>query len=221
MKQRSTFLLSLQKFTRYLGREWLSSIIFQRIFLVIFAISIYANTFTHEYASEGSRLLSQSDIAHKGLGVDGIMNIFKQDGYAEVNDRKAKFIPANEHYQPVTLLTFAIEYALFGESPHVSHIINVLLYALTGMLLLSVLNRIFSGYLEDRPRKILAFVATLIFIAHPVHTEIVASVKGRNELLSFLWLLLILIYCFVQLLLEVQFVLCIFRWWQYHFSWLF
>ncbi|PIY08854.1 MAG: hypothetical protein COZ18_10120 [Flexibacter sp. CG_4_10_14_3_um_filter_32_15] len=190
MKQRSTFLLSLQKFTRYLGREWLSSIIFQRIFLVIFAISIYANTFTHEYASEGSRLLSQSDIAHKGLGVDGIMNIFKQDGYAEVNDRKAKFIPANEHYQPVTLLTFAIEYALFGESPHVSHIINVLLYALTGMLLLSVLNRIFSGYLEDRPRKILAFVATLIFIAHPVHTEIVASVKGRNELLSFLWLLL-------------------------------
>ncbi|WP_375560480.1 tetratricopeptide repeat protein [Bernardetia sp. OM2101] len=190
MKQRSTFLLSLQKFTRYLGREWLSSLTFQRIFLVVFAIGIYANTFTHEYATEGSRLLSQSDMAHKGLGVDGIMNIFKQDSYAEVNDRQSKFIPANEHYQPVTLLTYAIEYTLFGESPHISHIINVLLYALTGMLLLSVLNRIFAGYLEERPRKILAFVATLIFIAHPVHTEIVASIKGRNELLSFLWLLL-------------------------------
>ncbi len=190
MKQRSTFLLSLQKFTRYLGREWLSSLIFQRIFLVVFAIGIYTNTFTHEYATEGSRLLSQSDMAHKGLGVDGIMNIFKQDSYADVNSSKSKFIPANEHYQPVTLLTFAIEYTLFGESPNISHVINVLLYALTGMLLLSVLNRIFSGYLEERPRKILAFVATLIFIAHPVHTEIVASIKGRNELLSFLWLLL-------------------------------
>lgn len=190
MKQRSTFLLSLQKFTRYLGREWLSSLIFQRIFLIIFAIGIYANTFNHEYATEGSRLLSQSDIAHKGLGIDGIMSIFQQDSYAEVSDRQAKFIPANEHYQPVTLLTFAVEYAVFGESPHISHIINVLLYALTGMLLLSVLNRIFAGYLEERPRRILAFVATLIFIAHPVHTEIVASIKGRNELLSFLWLLL-------------------------------
>ncbi|WP_291725760.1 tetratricopeptide repeat protein [Bernardetia sp.] len=190
MKQRSTFLLSLQKFTRYLGREWLSSLLFQRIFLVVFAIGLYANTFTHEYATEGSRLLSQSDVAHKGLGVDGIMNIFKQDSYADAKDSQSKFIPANEHYQPVTLLTFAIEYTLFGESPNISHIINVLLYALTGMLLLSVLNRIFSGYLEERPRKILAFVATLIFIAHPVHTEIVASIKGRNELLSFFWLLL-------------------------------
>ncbi len=190
MKKRSTFLLSLQKFTRYLGREWLSSITVQRTFLILFAIGIYANTFTHEYATEGSRLLSQSDVAHKGLGIDGIMDIFQQDSYAQVSDRKAKFIPANEHYQPVTLLTFAIEYTLFGESPQISHIINVLLYALTGLLLLSVLNRIFSGYLELRPRKILAFVATLIFIAHPVHTEIVASIKGRNELLSFLWLLL-------------------------------
>lgn len=190
MKQRSTFLLSLQKFTRYLGREWLSSLTFQRIFLIVFAIGLYANTFTHEYATEGSRLLSQSNVAHKGLGVDGIMNIFKQDSYAEVNDRQAKFIPANEHYQPVTLLTFAVEYTLFGENPQITHIINVILYALTGLLLLSVLNRIFSGYLEERPRKILAFVATMIFIAHPVHTEIVASIKGRNELLSFLWLLL-------------------------------
>ncbi|AFM02850.1 tetratricopeptide repeat protein [Bernardetia litoralis DSM 6794] len=190
MTQRSTFLLSLQKFTRYLGREWLSSLTFQRIFLVLFAIGLYANTFTHEYATEGSRLLSQSNIAHKGLGVDGIMNIFQQDSYAEVNDRQAKFIPANEHYQPVTLLTFAIEYTLFGEKPQISHIINVILYAITGLLLLSVLNRIFKGHLEDAPRIILAFVATLIFLAHPVHTEIVASIKGRNELLSFLWLLL-------------------------------
>ena len=190
MKKRSTFLLSLQKFTRYLGREWLSSLIFQRIFLVILAIGLYSNTFTHEYATEGSRLLSQSNVAHKGLGIDGIMNIFKQDSYADVKDSQSKFIPANEHYQPVTLLTFAIEYTLFGENPQISHIINVLLYALTGMLLLSVLNRIFASYLDERPRKIMAFVATLIFIAHPVHTEIVASIKGRNELLSFLWLLL-------------------------------
>lgn len=190
MTQRSTFLLSLQKFTRYLGREWLSSLIFQRIFLVIFAIGLYANTFTHEYATEGSRLLSQSNLAQKGLGVDGIMNIFKQDSYADANSTQSKFIPANEHYQPVTLLTFAVEYTIFGENPQTSHVINVLLYAITGMLLLSVLNRIFAGYLEVRPRKILAFVATLIFIAHPIHTEIVASIKGRNELLSFLWLLL-------------------------------
>jgi tetratricopeptide (TPR) repeat protein len=190
MKKRSIFLLSLQKFTRHIGREWLSSLAFQRIFVIIFAVGLYANTFTHEYATEGSRLLSQSNVAHKGLGVDGIMDIFKQDSYGEVNDRQSSFIPANEHYQPVTLLTFAVEYTLFGENPQISHVINVILYALTGLLLLSVLNRIFSGYLEERPRKILAFVATMIFIAHPVHTEIVASIKGRNELLSFLWLLL-------------------------------
>jgi tetratricopeptide (TPR) repeat protein len=74
----------------------------------------------------------------------------------------------------------------------VSHLVNVLLYALTGVLLLSVLTKILP---EDHRQKwflSLPFVAALLFIAHPVHTEVVANIKGRDEILSLLGALLVL-----------------------------
>ncbi len=35
-----------------------------------------------------------------------------------------------------------------------------------------------------------AFVAALIFAVHPVHTEVVANIKGRDELLAGIFFLL-------------------------------
>src|SRR5439155_22255608 len=35
-----------------------------------------------------------------------------------------------------------------------------------------------------------AFVASVIFLAHPLHTEVIANVKSRDEILSFLFIVL-------------------------------
>ena len=68
----------------------------------------------------------------------------------------------------------------------ISHLINVLLFALTGFVLLVLLEKLFVNF----PAKIwyssIPFLATLIFIAHPIHTEVVANIKGRDEILSLL-----------------------------------
>ncbi len=72
----------------------------------------------------------------------------------------------------------------------VGHFINVLLYGLTGVLLFLVLLQLFSPKkMPGTWNEYAAFVAlatTLWFVAHPVHTEVVANVKGRDEILSLL-----------------------------------
>ena len=70
------------------------------------------------------------------------------------------------------------------------HFINILLYGITAIVLFLTLKEFF-------PRNhLLAFLATLLFIAHPIHTEVVANIKSRDELVSFLFLCLMLFNLF-------------------------
>jgi hypothetical protein len=67
----------------------------------------------------------------------------------------------------------------------VHHAINVLLFALGCVLLFRFLSRF---VFPNTPWAV--WCTTLLFAVHPVHTEVVANIKGRDELLSFIFLLL-------------------------------
>ncbi|HSH50969.1 MAG TPA: hypothetical protein VK982_04515 [Bacteroidales bacterium] len=76
----------------------------------------------------------------------------------------------------------------------VSHFFNVLLYALTGLLLFYILTIILHQHKSEKWFLSLPFVATLLFILHPIHTEVVANIKGRDEILSLLGALLAVLF---------------------------
>ncbi|MGC9374794.1 MAG: tetratricopeptide repeat protein [Bacteroidales bacterium] len=76
----------------------------------------------------------------------------------------------------------------------VSHFINVLLYALTGVLLLYILTLIFHRYKSEKWFLSMPLVATLLFVIHPIHSEVVANIKGRDEILSLLGALLAVLF---------------------------
>jgi tetratricopeptide (TPR) repeat protein len=92
-------------------------------------------------------------------------------------------------YRPVTTLTFALNHAVHGLAPVGWHAVNVALHAAVSALLVGLLVRL------NVPLAVAA-LAGVLFAAHPVHTEAVASVVGRADvlatLLAFLcwWLLL-------------------------------
>ncbi|KXK42752.1 MAG: hypothetical protein UZ11_BCD004001132 [Bacteroidetes bacterium OLB11] len=68
------------------------------------------------------------------------------------------------------------------------HINNVLLYiASVSFLFLFLSNVVF------KKNKLLAFIISLLFLAHPIHTEVVANVKSRDEIMSFLFMMLSLL----------------------------
>lgn len=89
-------------------------------------------------------------------------------------------------YRPITLASYAFNYSLFGESPFWFHLINLSLYAFTGYLLFRLVETLSNN------RK-LAFVAALIFVILPIHSEVAANIIGRAEILSLLFSLLLFI----------------------------
>jgi len=76
----------------------------------------------------------------------------------------------------------------------VSHFINVLLYALTGVLLFYILSLMLPQYISKKWFLSLPFIASILFVLHPIHTEVVANIKGRDEILSLLGALLAVLF---------------------------
>ncbi len=93
-------------------------------------------------------------------------------------------------YRPFVLFTFAIEHSLWGDNPHLSHLINILLYAFICILIYYLLLQLFPGI-----NKFVIFLTTIIFIINPLHTEPVNNIKSRDELLiAFFGIISLILY---------------------------
>lgn len=80
------------------------------------------------------------------------------------------------HYRPLTFFTFSLNFLLFGESPVSFHVVSILLNGIVCWLLFLLMRRLF-GSLS------LAWITALLFAFMPVHTEAVAYMKARDEIL--------------------------------------
>ena len=140
------------------------------------AFLLYVNTVNHGYVIDDFSLIKDNWLVQRGLA--GIPTILKTSyRYGYWNDDGML-------YRPLSLVMFAAEWELFPARPSVNHFMNIALYALLGGLLYVTLKSILPISLAR-----VSFLASLLFVAHPIHTEVVANIKSRDEILSFLLIL--------------------------------
>jgi Flp pilus assembly protein TadD len=165
--------------------------IIRKTIIFLSAILLYANTFNHDYALDDAIVITDNIYTQKGIS--GIKDIFRNDSFTGFFKEKKELVPGGR-YRPFSIATFAIEYEIFGEKPGISHIINVILYALTGILIFVIFSKLTIHKETGKNFLTLPFICALLFIFHPVHTEVVANIKGRDELLAFLFSLWALLF---------------------------
>jgi len=137
----------------------------------VFAFILYGNTLKHDFTLDDLPQIVNHKYVQQGWA--GISKLATQDYWA------ASGISLG-YYRPLSHISFAVENALHGNNPTIMHLVNILLYGLTGMVVFLLLSNLF------RKMPLFVLLATLIFMAHPVHTEVVANIKSRDEILSFL-----------------------------------
>lgn len=162
--------------------ELFKSFRFQKWFVLAFTLLLYANTLDLNYALDDTLMITENSFTKKGIS--GIKDIFTNDAFVGFLG-KNNLLPGGR-YRPLSQVMFAIEYQIFGFNPFVGHLINVLLYGLLCMLLFSLLLKVFDKYKSEKWFRYFPFFATLLFAAHPLHTEVVANIKGRDEIMSML-----------------------------------
>ncbi len=139
----------------------------------IFGCLLYLNTVPNEYTIDDGLVLSKNKYVLEGIsGIPDILSHNFIHGFQGTNDGL---------YRPLSQVTFAIEQSLFGPEPWHGHLVNALLMGLIGWLICLFLARLWPTGPPWFP-----LIAALLFVAHPIHTEAVANIKGRDEMLALL-----------------------------------
>ncbi|HXH19538.1 MAG TPA: tetratricopeptide repeat protein [Chitinophagales bacterium] len=153
------------------------------LLLVLVCFFCYGNTLLNEYAFDDDIVILNNVYVQKGL--KGIPDLWtnpyvSKDGFSL-------------DFRPLAQSTFALETQFFGNNPVVRHLNNLLLYVALTLIVFWVMHDTFCiGLIHP----ILPLLISLLFAVHPSHTEVVASVKNRDEIMSMGFSLLSLIYAF-------------------------
>ena len=101
------------------------------------------------------------------------------------------------HYIPVTWLSFALDYVLWGMRPAGYHATSIVLHTANAILFYFVARRLVHAAVRADGRSVIlgAAVAALLFSLHPLRVESVAwATERRDVLMGFFTLLCVLAY---------------------------
>ena len=89
-------------------------------------------------------------------------------------------------YRPLVRLSFLLEHVFWGKNVSYSHGVNVFIY----VAICFTLFLLICSLLKTESAARIAFASVLLFALHPLHVEVVASLKNRDELLALFFVLL-------------------------------
>ena len=87
------------------------------------------------------------------------------------------------NFLPLHLVSYMVDYSLWGLNPTGYHLQSIALHALNAVLAMLVVRRMLGS-------SVVAFLAALLFAVHPSHVEAVAWISIRKDLLSTMFALL-------------------------------
>jgi protein O-mannosyl-transferase len=137
--------------------------------LLLVTFSIYSNVLDHSFINTwDDDVYVTANEAVKGFSYNHIEAAF------------TKFYSGN--YAPIQILSYMLDYSLWGLNAGGFLFFNILYHAVNGILFYYLLIRIYQS-------RRLAFLASFIFLCHPVQVESVAWVSQRKNLLAMIFFL--------------------------------
>ena len=143
--------------------------------LIILATSLalsfllYGNSINGDFVSDDKLIILQNPLV-KGNPLD-LVKAFSNPYYYNQ--------PHAGLYRPLTIASYNLNRVF--DSGHFSfHLVNIFLNAINGFLVFLLVHRLIN-------KGIVAYIAMILFMFLPIHSEVVSANVGRAELLSFLF----------------------------------
>ncbi len=161
------------------------------IILATIGLLFYGNTLWNGYALDDNGVILGNAYVQQGVG--GIYKIMTADAYSSyLQNLHASQNFVGGRYRPLSIVAFAIEQSIFGDSVFLRHLVNIIFFIAT---LFAIFYFLSNFLLKKIPRgEDYAFLAVILFAIHPLHTEVVANIKSFDEILSLFFILLTLIF---------------------------
>jgi tetratricopeptide (TPR) repeat protein len=142
------------------------------LLIILAGLLVYSNTFRVPFV------------------LDDIPNIVENQKIRSVSNIPAMFavIEGPLAHRPLTLATFALNYAIGGVDTITYHIVNLFLHLINGILLYMLVITT-AGFMGQKGEHagLVALLSSILFVVHPVQTESVTYVVSRSMLLMTLF----------------------------------
>lgn len=151
---------------RTLRLSWICFII------ALFAGVLYINSLGNQFTNwDDSMIYANSQV--RSLSWDNIIKIFTLEKAA--------------NYQPVRMLSYAVDYHFWKLNPVGYHLTSIFFYILTCIMVFFTLHHLSASLREKaspESHERVALFGALLFAAHPVHVEAVTWLAARKEVLQ-------------------------------------
>lgn len=148
-----------------------------RAILLIFAVTLltYGNSLKNDFIGDDKALFVGNDFYKTPAN---LVRLFRPDFITDHSrfDNTASFSGCVS-YRPATALTFFFDYAVWKENPFGHHLTNILLHALSAVLIF-LLIELTCGQMS------LSLLAALFFVVHPIQAEAVNVIGYRSDLIA-------------------------------------
>lgn len=146
------------------------------LWLAVAACALYARSWHYGFAGDDSFVIQQNAWTRQGLSA--LLRVVSHSLYFGA-------VPVNGGlYRPVAGAYYVIVGALVGMRPAGYHIAQILLYGLNVATVFLFVRRLALAHAA------LPIIATLLFLVHPIHTEVVDNIKSADEMLCLQFLLM-------------------------------
>jgi hypothetical protein len=150
-----------------------------KVYFLLFLSSFlpYVNTLKHNFVWDDNSLITTNQWIKSLSNIDKFFT-----DYSTASDDRT-----NKIYRPITTLSYALDYQLWGLNPYGYHLNNVVLHFFVSISLFLFIKNVFGN-------NFIAVLTSLLFGVHPVHTEAISWVKGRADILMTLFFVLSLLF---------------------------
>ncbi|MHC4183291.1 MAG: tetratricopeptide repeat protein [Planctomycetota bacterium] len=150
--------------------------------IVFLTVLVYSNALWNEFVFDDALHIIKNEFIQKPEYIPGY---FTSDFW-----KMANFLEKPPYYRPIFLLSFFVDYQLWGLNPFGFHLTNIFFHIATTLFVYLIAINLFRD-------RLIAFISSLSFGLHPVHTEAVTFIGARTHLLSALFSFMA-VWCFLK-----------------------
>jgi len=146
------------------------------LLLAVACFVVYANVYENQFLWDDEHLIEKNVL----LENFDLPEVFSS-GTGDAPGRPATF------YRPMQIFAYFLVSSAAGLESWAFHLLNVLLHACNAILLFLLLRRITAN-------DTTAFIAALLWVVHPIHTEAITYMSGTADPLATLFGLLCFLF---------------------------
>ncbi|MDD5449444.1 MAG: hypothetical protein PHO42_02475, partial [Candidatus Omnitrophica bacterium] len=145
--------------------------------IIILGLALYANSLNGKFVYDDESLISGNAFIKRW---SVISKAFSED------IGKAAGITYG-FYRPIQIITYAVDYHIWGLNPWGYHLTNIFLHILVSLCVYWFAYLLFCD-------KTISLLTAVFFVVHPIHTTVVSYISTRAESLYLLFLLISFIF---------------------------